>query len=203
MAEVLRKLKREGNNVYVVTGGGYTSRKYIHVARELGINESLCDEIGIEISRIHARLLAGTLGEEALLHIPTSLEEFIRLASITDKIIVAGGFQPGQSTTTVATLIAEAIKADLLIVTSDVDGIYTGDPKIDPSARKIDRIHISQLERMFQLQDISAGSYKMIDPLSLLILKRSRIPAKFICGEPPSNIFKALSGENIGTEVYA
>lgn len=202
IAQVLKKLKEQGNSAYVITGGGYTSRKYIHVARKLGANESFCDEVGIEIARVHARLLASALGEEAIPHIPTTIEEFVRLAFVTDKIVIAGGFQPGQSTTTVAALVAEAVGADLLIVTSDVDGIYTSDPKINPNAKKLDRVHIAQLEEMFRSQDTSAGLYKMIDPISLLVLRRSRIPTKFINGRPPENILKVLKGEKIGTEVY-
>jgi len=201
VAQVLKKLK-ERNRIYVVTGGGFTAREYIRAARELRTSESFCDEVGIEISRIHARLLAGALGEESIPHIPKSVEEFVSLASVTEKIIVVGGFQPGQSTTTVATLIAEMTGADLLIITSDVDGIYTSDPKVDPHARKLDRVHITQLEEMFGSQEISAGLYKMIDPISLLVLKRSRIPTKFISGKPPENILRALRGEKIGTEVY-
>jgi len=201
VAQVLKKLK-ERNRIYVVTGGGFIAREYIRAARELRTSEGFCDEVGIEISRIHARLLAGALGEESIPHIPRSIEEFVSLASVTKKIIVVGGFQPGQSTTTVATLIAEITGADLLIITSDVDGIYTSDPKVDPHARKLDRVHITQLEEMFRSQEISAGLYKMIDPISLLVLKRSRIPTKFINGKPPENILRASRGEKIGTEIY-
>lgn len=202
VAQVIKRLRKEGNELYIVTGGGFTSRRYISAARELGANESFCDEIGIEISRVHARLLISALGEEVIPHVPESIEEFTRLAFITDKIIVVGGLQPGQSTTTVASLIAEMIGADMLIITSDVDGIYTSDPKVDPSAKKLDRVHITQLEKIFRSQEVNAGLYKMVDPISLLVLKRSKIPTKFINGKPPENILKALRGEKIGTKVY-
>ncbi len=202
VANVLRRIKEMGHNVYAVCGGGFVSREYINVARSLGANESQCDEIGIEIARIHARLLINALGDYAYPLIPKSIDEFLRIASITDKVVVMGGFHPGQSTTTVAALVAEAINADLLIITSDVDGIYTSDPKKDPNARKLDKVHINQLEEIFRGQEVGAGLYKMVDPITLLVLRRSKIPTRFINGMPPENIMRVIKGEELGTLVY-
>ena len=59
--------------------------------------------------------------------------------------MVMGGLQPGQSTNAVGALVAEAIGADLFINATDVDGVYTSDPKKDPEARKLDIVDTDKL----------------------------------------------------------
>lgn len=199
VANVLIQLRKEGHKVYAVTGGGLSARYYINAARALGANEGLCDEVGINVARLHAMLLISALGNYALSKIPRTVQEFLDLATSSDKIIVMGGFQPGQSTTAVASLVAEVINADLLIITSDIDGIYTSDPKVNPNARKLDEVHINQLEEIFKDQKVKAGLYKMVDHVTLSVLKRSRIATRFIKGEPPENIIKVVKGEPLGT----
>ncbi len=201
VAEALRELRGLGHRVYAVVGGGQASREYIAAARRLGAGEWLCDEIGIWVSRLHAMLLISALSDDAAKQVPRSLDELLRLASLTDRVVVCGGFHPGQSTTAVAALVAEGVGADLLLVTMDVDGIYTGDPKVDPSAKKLDSVHISQLEEMFGSAPGAAGLYKVVDPVALMVMRRSKVPTRFICGEPPSNIVRAALGERLGTEV--
>ena len=64
-ADVLRNLKEE-NDVFVVVGGGKTAREYIDIARSLGVSEAMCDDVGIEVTRLNAKLLIAALGEDAL-----------------------------------------------------------------------------------------------------------------------------------------
>ncbi|HEY6238327.1 MAG TPA: hypothetical protein VIZ68_03985, partial [Thermoplasmata archaeon] len=46
----------------VTTGGGRMAREYIRIGRALGLTEVELDEVGIEVTRLHARLLAARLG---------------------------------------------------------------------------------------------------------------------------------------------
>ena len=63
-ADVLRDMSTE-NEVFVVVGGGKTARDYIGIARGLGVSEALCDDVGIDVTRLNARLLIMALGEDA------------------------------------------------------------------------------------------------------------------------------------------
>ena len=114
------------------------------------------------------------------------------------RVVFMGGLQPGQSTTTVAALVAEALSAEQLIIATDVDGIYDSDPKLNPAARKFDRVRIEKLEKMFS-GGVRAGEYKLLDPLTISLIKRSRIRTQVLNGRPPSNIRRALKGEVVGT----
>jgi uridylate kinase len=55
-AEILRELSKE-HEIFVIIGGGQPAREYIKVARDLGCGEAKCDDLGIELTRINAKLL--------------------------------------------------------------------------------------------------------------------------------------------------
>ena len=61
-AEVLESLAAEGCEVGIVVGGGGVARDYISAARDLGANEVQLDKLGIDVTRINARLLISALG---------------------------------------------------------------------------------------------------------------------------------------------
>ncbi|MFQ6076251.1 MAG: UMP kinase [Candidatus Bathyarchaeia archaeon] len=197
-AEMFKKLKREGHRVVVVTGGGEGARKYINTARALGGSELLCDLMGIHFSRLNARLLIASLGEDAYSEPPTSVEE-LRRAFETGKIVVLGGLQPGQSTNAVGIISAEAVGADLFINATDVDGVYTADPKKDPRARRMDVVGADKLLKMVLATGLEAGGYELFDPLAVMVVKRSGIPTRIIDGREVENIERAVRGERIGT----
>ncbi len=199
-AQLLMKLKNAGHRLIVITGGGETARLYINAARALGESEAICDIIGIIISRLNARLIIAKLQEDAFLETPTSVEE-LRTAFETNKIVILGGFQPGQSTNAVAAVAAEAINADILINATNVEGVFTDDPKRNLKAKKIDKIKAEKLLQMMLSPKLSAGSYQLFDPIAAKIVKRSKIPTWIIDGTNIENIEKVIKGEKIGTEI--
>ncbi|RLE59960.1 MAG: UMP kinase [Thermoprotei archaeon] len=184
----------------LVVGGGYLSRIYISACRSLGFSNSIIDLVGIYSTRINATILQHVLGDSAIKVVPQSIDEAIRFFEL-GKILVMGGLQPGQSTTAVAALLAEGIGADILIITTDVDGVYTSDPKTDPKARKLNEVSINWIYNKFIREEGLPGTYKLLDHLTLMILRRSKIPTYIINGQPPINILKVIEGEHIGTKV--
>ncbi|NVM03207.1 MAG: UMP kinase [Candidatus Helarchaeota archaeon] len=199
LVNILRKIK-ENNEIALIVGGGKSAHSYIRTARELGAPEALSDEIGIEIAKIHARLLITALDELAYPKTFDSLSDAVS-AFESGKIIVLGGLQPGQSTNAVASLLAERLKANLLINATDVSGVYTADPKQDPSAKKLDVLNISDFGKYINFEKSKAGEYSLFDYVAYLIIKRSKIPFFFISGEDPKNIIKIINGEKIGTKI--
>jgi len=199
-SQVLKEIHRQGHQVVVITGGGKNARKYIETARALGANEAQCDQIGIYVTRLNARLLIAALGDDAFPEVPETVEEFRRY-SATGKITVMGGLQPAQSTDAVAAVIAETISADLLVKTIDAPGICTEDPKKHPDAKKIDEINAQRLLEMLSQKPLAAGSYEMIDPVAVKVIERSKIPTRIVPGDDPRNIERALKGAPVGTKI--
>lgn len=199
-AKLLREMYNGKGKWVVVVGGGEIARRYVDAARALGADEVMCDEVATLITRANARLLAACLGNLAQQRIPTSTEELRELAT-DGKIVVMGGLQPGQSTVAVAALAASVVKAEKLIITTDVDGIYTSDPKVDPSAKPLPQISLSQLSKMVTELPQTAGKYPLIDNLAIAILQRSKITCVYLNGKKLEDVKKAIMGERVGTLV--
>jgi len=195
---LLREMRQKGHRLVVVAGGGEQARRYIAAARKMGASEVACDLIGINVSRLNARLLIAGLGEEAYQEPPTTVEE-LRRAFETGKTVVLGGLQPGQSTNAVGIISAEAVGADLFINTTDVEGVFTDDPKENPDAELLNRISADDILRLALSYEVAAGSYKLFDPIAAKMVKRSRIPTRIIDGRNPENIRRVIDGEELGT----
>jgi len=198
-AEVLRRLHEEGYRLAVVVGGGPVARAYIAAAREAGANRALQDMLGIEAARLNARLLAAALHPDAYPEPPRSIWEALEAAA-TGRIVVAGGFQPGQSTAGVAALLAEALGADLLVLATTVDGVYTADPRRSPGAKLIPRLGYRDLHGVLE-QSVEPGRYELLDPLALSIVERSGIRVRVVNGSDPENVARAARGEEVGSLV--
>lgn len=198
-ADVIRQLA-EDHTVLIVIGGGSPARDYINVSKQLGANNSILDYVGIGVSRLNARLLISALGDIAYPQPPYDYEE-AGLAMYTGKVVVMGGVVPGQTTDAVAAILAEYVHADLLLRTTSVDGVYTADPKVDSSARKIDHMTPEELVQMVTKIEMTAGANNIFDPLGAQIVKRSRIPMIVVSGTHPENLLTAVSGEPIGTVI--
>jgi uridylate kinase len=93
------------------------------------------------------------------------------------KIVVLGGFNPGQSTNAVASIVAEKTRAKMLVNATDVDAVYSKDPRRYRSARRLAKVSVEELGRLLWDKDAAAGTYELMDPVALKILMRSRIPA--------------------------
>lgn len=183
----------------VIAGGGNIARHYISHARSSGADESTLDELGIEISRLNAKLLIYALKNKAYSHPPTTLQQ-VRHAVDDGLIVVTGGLHPGQSTNGTAALIAEKIQAEQFLNATDVDGVYDMDPNKFKKAKKFKRIELKNLRNMLVHEDSVAGGYDLMDIVALKIIERSKIKTRILNADP-KNIEKAIKGENVGTEI--
>lgn len=197
-SELLLELRRNDHQLVAITGGGEAARKYSEAARVLGATEFTCDILGIQVSRLNARLLITALGENAYPEPLTVYEELAHAVS-TNKIVVAGGMQPGQSTDTVGALVAEVLRADLFIKATDVEGVYTADPKEDSHATKIEEIQTDELLRLVMERRLSAGDYALFDPVAIKIVERAKIVTRIVDGRTPENVMRVIEGHPLGT----
>jgi len=196
-AEALRELSQE-NRIFVVVGGGKIAREYISKARDLGASEIFCDEIGIMATRMNAALLVAALGVDAPQDIPDS---YSKAAESCGKIVVMGGLYPGQTTDAVSAMLAERVGAKRLVIATSVDGVYTADPEVDKSAKKLTKMTARELVRMAMETEMTAGSRSPIDPVAAKIIERSKIPTAVVYGRDISNLKKGAFGAHDGTEI--
>ena len=191
----------DGIQPVVVAGGGNIARHYINQARSTGADESTLDELGIEISRLNAKLLIYALRNRAYPHPPTTLQE-VRVATDSGLVVVTGGLYPGQSTNGTAALIAEKVGADLFLNATDVDGVYDSDPNVNSAARLFRKIDLKSLRNILVREESVAGGYDLMDIVALKVIERSSIPTRIIRATP-ANIKRAIDGADMGTEILS
>ncbi len=197
-AEIISQMNTE-HKLYVVVGGGKPARDYISMARGLGASEALCDDVGIDVTRLNARLLITALEDAAYPKVPHNFTEALEYSQ-SGKLVVMGGTEPAHSTDAVGSILAEFIGADLLINATSVDGLYNKDPQKYSDAVKFEEITASDMMDLLSNKDIKAGTYEFLDHTAIGIIKRSKIKTVVVDGNDPENLLKAVY-EKIGTTI--
>ena len=199
-ADLLRTLKGQGHEVTVVVGGGSLAREFIAIAKNLGLDEQAQDEIAISVSRLFAQLFLKKLGEMSGRKVALTLDDAAECLS-EGKIVVMGGLKPGITTDAVAALVAERVKADLLVKGTDQDGVYNKDPRKHADAVKLDHLSFDDLPTVFEESKHKAGMHQIIDPEAVKVLKREHMKLIVVNGFKPENILAAVNGEKVGTVI--
>lgn len=180
--------------LFVTVGGGRIARYYIELGRNLGADESYLDDVGIEVSRINARMLIVALGDCAY-HLPAKTFDEALSASKGHKIVIMGGTHPGHTTDAVSAMLGERAGAARLVNATSVDGVYTADPNKFPDAKKLDRIGFDELLRICLKVEGGAGPNVVFDPLGAKIVARSKIETRVVHGRNLVELKKALLGQ--------
>jgi len=135
---------------------------------------------------------------QTALQISAVAEPYIRLRADRHlrkgRVVIfgCGTGHPYFSTDTAAVLRAAEIDADVILLAKNIDGVYTADPRQDPSAIKIDAIsYADMLAQRLTVMDSTATSLSMDND----------IPVILFALEDPSNIVRVVMGEKIGTRV--
>lgn len=198
--DLLLDLRRQGHVVAAVVGGGSLSRELIETAKAMGLSEPHQDEVAISVSRLIVQLLVLRLGKHGTLTVPTTIEGAAELLK-KGKIVVMGGLKPGMTTDAVAAMLAERVNADLLVKASDVDGIFTRDPKKYKDAEKLQRLSFDDLFGFFEKERHEAGIHQVLDPEAVHILHKNRMKTVVVNGFKPENVLLAVKGEKVGTVI--
>ena len=198
--DLLKELKQQGHEVVAVVGGGSLAREFIKAAADLGLDETRRDWTAIHVSRLFAQLFMLSLGEIGCGSVPVSVDE-AQACLDTGKVVVFGGLRPGMTTDSVAALIGERIQADLLVKGSNVDGIYSKDPKKYSDAKKLDALRFEDLGKLFEADSHRAGINQIIDPEAVKILQRCKIKTVVVNGYDVENVLAAVKGKQVGTVI--
>ena len=197
-ADLLRELKAQKHELVVVVGGGNLARELIAVAKDVGLDEPAQDEIAISISRVFAQLLMKKLGTLGCERVPLTVEDAAECLA-KGKVAIMGGLKPGMTTDTVAAMVAEKVKADLLLKATDQEGVYDKDPRNHPDAVKLDHLSFEDLARVFSQGKHAAGIHQIIDPEAVKILKRHHVRVVVVNGFKIGNVLMVIKGKHVGT----
>ncbi len=189
--ETINELKRDGYEFVIVVGGGRVARVYQAGAKALGANNFDLDEVAIQITRANAMLFTHIIDnawKEVLID-PKQAENVLLLG----KTPVFGGTTPGQTTDSVAAIIAEMMNAEFVNL-SNVDGIYSADPKAEPNAKMYKELSHVKMVSLLKAQASKPGAHTFVDPHAAAIIQRSKIRSSFISGEDLNNFKNCIRG---------
>lgn len=202
-ARSLEAILDAGHELGVVVGGGRVAREYIGAARELGASEMALDRLGIEVTRLNARLLVAAMDGRAAPTPPEGYDDAVAALRRGD-VPVLGGVVEGQTTDAVAAALADSVDADVVVYATSVPGVYSEDPHEHEDAQRYE--HLTTDELVWLIADGaslgSAGSSAPVDLLAAKLLQRSEMRAVVLDGTDPDAVRKAIvDGEHDGTEV--
>lgn len=191
LVNLLKKLSKK-HKIYIVVGGGKISRTYIKLGRELNLNEETLDELGINITRVNAKLLTNLI-KISNKDIPFTIEAAKKM---NNSIVVMGGTTPGHSTDLVGAELAQKTNADKFIIATNVDGIYDKDPNKYSDAKQIKEISIKQLIKKYGVAWEKAGSNVVIDGPALKIIESAKIQTVVVNGKRLDQLEKAMTNQS-------
>ncbi|MDR1128924.1 MAG: UMP kinase [Treponema sp.] len=183
-----------------VTGGGGPARAwqnaYRNVASALARDSAEAvvpdeaDWIGVMATRLNAQLVKAVFGpycREPVVVNPTEAGAF------TGRVLVAAGWKPGFSSDYDATLLAEKFKAKTVINLSNIEKVYTDDPRKNPDAKPVDAISWKDF-RAITGDEWSPGKNVPFDPVASRHAEQAGITVICAAGKDLPNLKKLLSG---------
>jgi uridylate kinase len=202
-ADVFLKLKEQGHELAVVCGGGKVCREYRDIGKGFTTDADVLDFIGIMATHINASTLAAALDSAGHLVKWGSLEQAKKEVKkhFGKKIIVGGGYDVGTSSDYDAAAFAEVVNADLLINATNIDGVYTADPKKDANAKKLEKLTHEEFEKIIMQNPQTPGEYRLFDLPATKLIKKMKLKTIFIDGNDPEEILRAVEGTHNGTVI--
>ncbi len=144
-AFILGKVQR-GFSFAIIAGGGKTARRYQDAANTvIPLSRFDLDWIGIHATRLNAQLLRNIFVGYA--H-PQVIKNPTIDIDADEPVIIAAGWQPGCSTDYDAVLMAKNLGARRLVNLSNIDYVYTEDPRKNPDAKKIEKISWTEFRKL-------------------------------------------------------
>ncbi len=201
----IKKVHNLGVQLAIVVGGGNIFRGMKN-SKKLGMDQASGDYVGMLATVMNAIALQSELRKigvpcrvQSALDINKIAEPYIRFKAIRHLekgrvvIFAAGTGNPFFTTDTAAALRAAEIGAQaMLMAKNGVDGVYDDDPRINPNAKKYDKI---------TYDDIIVNNLKVMDLTSCSLCKQNHIPISVFDFAQEDSIIKILNNENIGTYV--
>jgi len=206
IAREIASAQRTGVQVAVVTGGGNFFRGA--ELQQRGMDRARADYMGmlgivmnclalqdfLEKEGVETRVqTAITMGQVAEPYIPRRAIRHLEKGRVV--IFGAGMGLPYFSTDTVAAQRALESRCEVVLVAKNgVDGVYTADPRKDPTAVKLDRV---------TYDEAIAQGLRIMDQTAFALCGENKLPMIVFGMEPEGNILKVVQGEKIGTLVSA
>ena len=201
IASEITEASQKGIQIGVVVGGGNFFRGVQESAKNMA--QANADYMGMLATVINAVALKDALDKNGIqtrvqsaITMTAVAEPYIRLRAIRHLekgrvvIFAAGTGNPYFTTDTAASLRAAEIDADLMLKSTRVEGVFDEDPEKNNDAKKYDEI---------SYKEVVSSKLKVMDLTAITLCEENEMPIRVFDGTTPRNIYKALTGESMGT----
>jgi len=181
--ELISTQTAKGKSFFIITGGGKVCRKYQNAAKTLANpTDQELDMIGIKALNLNAELVKVMFKDN-------------------DKVSIYGAEKPGNSTDTVAVILAQKNNAKKVINLSNIDYAYDKDPNKFSDAKKIEQISWADYRALIPAE-WNPGLSTPFDPIASKMAEENGIEVAILNGKNISNLEKCLNGEDfLGTKI--
>ena len=203
LAADIAEAMRAGAEISVVVGGGNIFRGLSAAAK--GMDRATADYMGMLATVMNALAFQNALENQktparvmSAIPMPTVCESYVRPKALhhmrKGRVVVfaAGTGNPFFTTDTAATLRAIEMNCDAVAKATQVDGVYSADPKKDVSARRYDRLTYAE---------VLSKDLKVMDGAAIALARDNGLPVLVFSIEEPGNLLKALRGEARATVI--
>ena len=204
IARQCAEVAQMGIELAIVVGGGNFIRGATF-AEDGNIPRATADYMGMLATILNAVALQETMEKmgqptrvQSAINVHSIAEPFIRRRAVRHLekgrvlILAAGTGNPFFTTDTCAALRATEIAADVLLKATKVDGIYSADPRKDPTARLFHEI---------TYEKVLADKLRVMDLTAITLCMERRIPLVVFNLKTAGNITRVLRGEDVGTKI--
>lgn len=191
----------EGRHFIIICGGGKTARRYQEAAGAVSkLDPEDVDWLGIHATQLNAHLVRTIFRDIAHPVLIKNPEEILDVPRETP-LVVAAGYRPGSSTDLRAVQIAHHRGAKTVINLSNIDHVYTDDPKQNPNAEKIETITWSEFRKIIP-SEWDPGLSAPFDPIAAREAEKEGIEVAIVNGAKLEELERYMNNEPfIGTRI--
>lgn len=198
-----RQIAERDRRFIIIAGGGKVTRRYQEAANAVAtLTSNDLDWLGIHSTRLNGHLVRTIFRDIAYPVMITNPDEVLDVPP-TASLVVAAGYRPGSSTDLRAVQIADRVGAKKVINLSNIDHVYTADPRKDPNAQKIEEVSWSDFRKLIP-EDWDPGLSSPFDPIAAREAERLAIEVAIINGAKLAELENYLDGEPfLGTRIHS
>lgn len=176
---------------FITVGGGGTTRHYQEAARlvrKKNIVENDLDWLGLHATRLNAQTVRTIFVDIAD---PRVIKHYEIILKIDKPLAIAAGWKPGWSTDYCAVTLCQDYGIKTVVNMTNIDKVYTKDPKKFPDARPIDKINWSEYRKLIPTK-WTPGMNVPFDPIASKLAQENSITVKILNGKNLENLGLAL-----------
>jgi len=183
----IRRVSRR-RRVFIITGGGATARRFVAAARQAGVRDQRSLHwIGVRACQLNAMMLQAAFGLPG-----EAVTDRSALARTRGRTVVVAPSVPGTTSDYGSVLVARSVGASDIINLSNVDGVYTADPRTHRHARRIPSMTWTEFRRQFSGR-LKPGMHVPFDPVASRLAERLGFRV-IVVGRNLNNLNRLISG---------